>query len=84
MGCRCLIGLVQDDSTVRFVYCHNGGNPGHSGTLLYENYDLPELLRLLEEGDLSLLGAKIGRKKDFDTYTRNYDMETSECLFYGR
>jgi hypothetical protein len=56
MATRSHIGLLNEDKTVSFVYCHYDGYPSWVGKILKENYDRPEdVFNLLSFGDLSIL-----------------------------
>lgn len=65
---------------IQSIYCHWDGYPRHAGRILEEHYTTPEKIdALMALGDLSVLGAEIGSKKDFDN-----DALDDECLAYGR
>lgn len=93
MATRSTIALEFADGTVAQVYCHWDGYLDYNGKILQENYTNPFILRdLIDLGDLSSLGPKIGTKHDFDN---PYDLGTPEytdwtmtkknmCTFYGR
>ena len=56
MATRSHIGILQEDQSVFFVYCHFDGHPSNVGKTLRENYDLPEdVFNLLSFGDISVL-----------------------------
>lgn len=82
MGTRSLIGKVNPDNTYTYIYCHWDGKPYYVGVKLVENYFTNDKInQLLELGDLSALGEKIGEKQDFnkfETHVREW------CLAYGR
>ena len=82
MATRSLIGKLNSDNTVSYIYCHFDGYPEHNGVILQEHYDTPfKVDHLLALGDLSVLGETIGEKQDFNNYsTRN----NKWCLSYGR
>jgi hypothetical protein len=82
MATRSLIGKLNSDNTVSYIYCHFDGYPEHNGVILQEHYDTPfKVDHLLALGDLSVLGEVIGEKQDFNNYsTRNNNW----CLAYGR
>jgi hypothetical protein len=68
MATRSHIGLLSEDKTVSFVYCHYDGYPSGVGKTLKENYDRPEdVFNLLSFGNMSILGNGI-----------------KDCTFYGR
>lgn len=65
---------------IQSIYCHWDGYPSGVGANLQEHYTTAEKIdQLFALGDLSVLGAQIGSKKDFDTSVLN-----DECLAYGR
>lgn len=57
MSTRCLVGKLNEDNTITFIYVHYDGYTRGVGKILFENYtkikDIDELLNL---GDLSSLG----------------------------
>ena len=60
MATRSHIGLLNEDKTVSFVYCHFDGYPSGVGKTLKENYDRPEdVFNLLSFGDISILNNTI-------------------------
>ena len=80
MATRSLIGKLNSDNTVNYIYCHWDGYPSHNGAILHEHYNTPEKVdTLLALGDLSSLGNEIGEKHDFDNKP-NKDW----CTAYGR
>jgi hypothetical protein len=79
MATRSTIAVEQADGRIRSIYCHWDGYPDGVGATL-ENYytDERKIEKLLDLGDLSVLGENIGQKQDFDNRTEG------SCLFYGR
>lgn len=79
MGTRSWIGYSTGDG-VQMIYCHFDGYLEHNGKILAKHYTDPEKIqRLMDLGDLSILGEEIGEKQDFDRgQTDNW------CLAYGR
>lgn len=70
MGTRSLIGLLNKDKSVTYIYCHWDGYPSNNGQLLVERYtDFQKIKQLLALGDISSLGAEVGEKHPFDTYS---------------
>ena len=68
MSTRSAIGMVQNDGSFRFVYCHYDGYPEHNGKILKQSYSNPAKVEaLLDNGDLSSLENTI-----------------DECEFYAR
>lgn len=82
MATRSYIGIRNLDASVDYIYCHFDGYPSHNGVILTQHYDTyDKVKKLLELGDLSILGNEIGEKQDFDDRsTRNNNW----CLAYGR
>ena len=82
MATRSNIGILNQDGTVDYIYCHFDGYLEHNGKILNEHYNTEGRVRaLIELGDLSSLAPEIGEKHDFDSRTpetRNW------CLVYGR
>jgi len=80
MATRSLIGKLNSDNTVNYIYCHWDGYPSHNGAILQEHYNTPEKVdALLALGDLSSLGNELGEKHDFDSKpNKNW------CTAYGR
>ena len=56
MATRSLIGSVQDNGTIKTIYCHWDGYPDYNGEILLSHYTTPRLVdELIEGGDLSSL-----------------------------
>ncbi len=89
MGTRSAIGIIGNES-VRGIYCHWDGYIEHNGQILNRFYPTANLVNaLIEQGDLSALGAEIGTKHQFGAKSEyiETDLTTSvakECTFYGR
>ena len=81
MATRSLIGKVNPNNTVDFIYCHWDGNPDHNGEILKQYYNTPEKVdELLALGDLSVLGPEIGEPHDpMANLESNY-----WCIAFGR
>jgi hypothetical protein len=83
MATRSLIGKLNSDNTVNYIYCHWDGYPSHNGKILQEHYNTPEKVdALLALGDLSSLGKEIGEKHDFDFHFCKPGEDW--CTAYGR
>lgn len=79
MSTRSRIAIKNDDNTYKSVYCHHDGYPDYNGNILVKNYTTKEkVLKLMENGDMSSLGEKIGDKQNFDKPV------VGTCVFYGR
>lgn len=81
MATRSFIGKKLDDDNVRFIYCHYDGNPEYNGKILLEHYDLNNIDRLLDLGDLSSLGKRIDPISPEHSFS---NPECDTCIFYGR
>jgi hypothetical protein len=83
MATRSYIGFRNSDDTVDYIYCHFDGYPSNNGKILVENYEDPtKVNQLLRLGDLSILGAEIGEKHDFND--KDTSLFKNWCLAYGR
>ena len=79
MGTRSTIALEFADGTVQQVYCHWDGYLENNGKILQEHYSDPFKLRqLIDLGDMSSLGERIGTQHAFDKAPEG------ECTFYLR
>jgi hypothetical protein len=78
MGTRSAIG-IQVGKKIKAVYCHWDGYPSYNGRILFENYDTAKTKELVANGDLSSLGADIGKKHPFSE-----PQGEMFCTFYGR
>ena len=82
MSTRSNIGILNEDGTVDYIYCHFDGYLEHNGKILNEHYDSEAAVRdLIALGDLSALGPEIGEKHEF---TYGTDRNKNWCLAYGR
>lgn len=81
MATRSLIGQLQADGTIRYIYCHSDGYLECNGRLLNEHWrSRADVEKMLDEGSMSILGEHLGQKHDFD----DYKARGSGCRFYGR
>lgn len=79
MSTRSVIGKLQSDGQVKYIYCHSDGRPSWNGKMLVAHYMDPERVDLLLElGSLSSLDAELGSKHDFDKPPKG------QCNVYGR
>lgn len=79
MSTRSTIAMLQEDGSIKSIYCHFDGYPNGVGLRLKTHFmDPTKIEQLLSLGDLSVLGAEIGKKQNFEKPIRGY------CLFYGR
>ena len=80
MATRSTIAIEYENGTVAQIYCHWDGYLEHNGKILNEHYtNVPKIVELIGLGDLSILGAEIGTKCDFE-----YNRPDGQCLAYGR
>ena len=90
MATRSAIAIKHGRNTIKSVSCHWDGYPEHNGRILQEYWFTPILInQLIEMGDMSSLGATIGKKVEFDAtpeYIQNdFEMSISyQCVFYNR
>jgi hypothetical protein len=79
MGTRSTIALEYADGSVHQVYCHWDGYLSNNGQILQKHYIDPFKLRqLMDLGDMSSLGERIGTQHAFDKAPEG------ECTFYMR
>lgn len=81
MSTRSRIGYERPDGSVRSVYCHSDGYPRGVGALLLKYYNnTAKVNALLDMGNISQLGPKIGVKHDFGNWNERWGTTT----FYER
>jgi len=79
MGTRSTIALEYADGTVEQIYCHWDGYLEHNGQILARHYSDPFKVRqLMDLGDMSSLGERIGTQHAFEKAPEG------ECTFYLR
>jgi hypothetical protein len=79
MGTRSTIALEFADKSVEQVYCHWDGYLSHNGQILQKHYSDPFVLqKLIDLGDMSSLGERIGTQHAFERAPEG------ECTFYKR
>jgi hypothetical protein len=84
MATRSNIGIMDDDGSIRSIYCHWDGYPEHQVPILTQHYATTEQVEsLIALGNLSVLGTSIGEKHDFDA-DRGYARKMGWCMAYGR
>ena len=82
MATRSSIGYLKADGSVVAIYAHWDGYPAGNGRILQEHYQAAyKIGQLVHMGDVSSLGAEIGKKQDFNDRSTQKD---EWCLFYGR
>ncbi len=90
MATRSAIAIKHGRNTIKSVSCHWDGYPEHNGRILQEYWYTSIIInQLIEMGDISSLGATIGKKVEFDAtpeYIQNdFEMAISyQCVFYNR
>jgi hypothetical protein len=66
MATRSNIGAIQEDGTIKAIYCHWDGYPEHVGATLAEHYDSPaKVAELLNLGDISSLGEDVSTVESY-------------------
>jgi len=93
MSTRSRVGLLTADE-VRSIYVHFDGYPEGVGKTLVEHWTDPaEIEKLLDLGDLSILGSSLGEDRGTGYFDRRYTgsdaerqemQERDECLAYRR
>jgi hypothetical protein len=59
MSTRSRIGILQEDGSVKSIYCHYDGYPEGVGQTLMQNYTSPvEVMELVNKGDMSSLHSQ--------------------------
>lgn len=43
MSTHSYIGVIEEDGTLKYVYCHSDGYPSYLGRMLLTYYNTPEL-----------------------------------------
>ena len=57
MSTRSRIGIVREDNTEQYIYCHWNGYLSHNGRILEKYYNTPEKVeKLIALGNISELG----------------------------
>jgi hypothetical protein len=84
MATRSNIGIMNEDGSIRSIYCHWNGYPEHHVPILTQHYATQDQAEeLVALGNLSCLGTSIGEKHDFDK-DRGKARELGWCMAYGR
>ena len=66
MGTRSNIGKMQDDGTIKAIYCHWDGYPEGVGAILAEHYqELDKVEELLSLGDFSSIKENISEIESY-------------------
>ena len=81
MGTRSRIA-IETPQGVTSIYCHWDGYPSNNGKILIDHYTaVSKINRLMKLGDISVLGAEIGKKIAFETPTAE---RCNQCIAYRR
>lgn len=83
MATRCRIAKVQDDGTIKSIYCHWDGYPEGVGKTLLEHYTDPDIIdKLIEIGDISSLRDTIEEtaKEHYDSEACRKDEDIKEFM----
>ncbi len=60
MSTHSYIGVIEEDGTLKYVYCHSDGYPSYLGRMLLTYYNTPELAtELVNLGDLSMVRSMV-------------------------
>ena len=82
MATRSSISIKTSKTGGKTIYCHWDGYPANNGKLLKKHYNTEaKVLKLIELGNLSILGKKIGKKVAFDGFDSRAN---PQCLAYDR
>jgi len=85
MATRSCIGQVQEDGTVRSVYCHWDGYPAHNGRILLQSFVTPQKVRtMIDLGHMSLLGHLVHPDPEQEGEHTFDKPQDNVCIFYGR
>lgn len=76
MSTHSYIGVIEEDGTLKYVYCHSDGYPSYLGRMLLTYYNTPELATgLVNLGDLSMCGqccvSASSLTRENSTHSRN-------------
>ena len=76
MSTHSYIGVIEEDGTLKYVYCHSDGYPSYLGRMLLTYYNTPELATgLVNLGDLSMVRSMLRKrlvpdKGEFHTFKK--------------
>ena len=60
MSTHSSIGVIEEDGTLKYVYCHSDGYPSYLGRMLLTYYNTPELATaLVDLGSLSMVRERL-------------------------
>lgn len=79
MATRSNIGMIQDDGTIKAIYCHWDGYPEGVGATLAEHYTDPAKVEaLMNLGDFSSLAPSV---EEIETYAQRGATDTEARVF---
>ena len=82
MATRSTIAVIDNDGTVKQVYCHWDGYLSYNGRLLKEEYNSLKLANeLVSFGDMSILAENINPTHPDHSYD---SAQEGVCVYYGR
>lgn len=87
MATRSYIGILNEDGSVQYVYCHFNGSPDSVGATLFKYYNTSEKVReLISNGGISVLGDSLDSTcfyhRDKDGNWENEKPMTAGCSYY--
>lgn len=83
MATRSHIGIINNDNTVSYIYCHFDGYPEYNGSILLEHYNNESIVnKLLDNGNLSILAENIDPSPDKPHNFGN--PQDGVCVYYFR
>ena len=82
MATRSTIAVIDNDGTVKQVYCHWDGYLSYNGRLLKQEYNSLKLANeLVSFGDMSILAENINPTHPDHSYD---SAQEGVCVYYGR
>ena len=80
MSTRSNIGILNNDGSISYVYCHFDGYPSNVGAILLQKYDTAEKVRaLIAQGNISSLGDPNRLEVEPEFYTsRGEELEVCQ------
>jgi len=79
MSTHSLIAKKYVDGSYRSIHCHFDGYLSHTGRILLDHYSDPQKIeRLMDEGDLRVIGSELGEEHSLEEYNKRW------CTFFGR
>ncbi len=72
MSTHSYIGVIEEDGTLKYVYCHSDGYPSYLGRMLLTYYNTPELATgLVNLGNLSMVRERLAPDKgEYHTFKK--------------